>query len=78
MELKERRRVAYEAAGKITEGETLYAKEVDIVSMIWEVLLEDETTENIRESMRQEDEKIGIAKAEMKKLPFQEKVIKMA
>ena len=48
--LEERIRVASEAAGKITEGETHCAKAVGTVSMIWEALMEDETAENIRES----------------------------
>ena len=66
-----------EATGKITKGETLYSKAVKTIYMIWEALLEDETTEGIRESTLQADEKISAAKAEMKKLPFQEKVTKM-
>ena len=45
--------------------------------MIWEVLLEYETGEKIRESTRQAEEKIIATKVEMKKLPFQEKVMKM-
>ena len=75
--LEDRRRAASEAAGKITEGETPCAREVEVVSMIWEALLEYETAKNIRATAQQEDEKISVAKSEMKKLPFQEKVIKM-
>ena len=40
------------------------------------MLLEYETTKNIRESVREVDEKISAAKAEMKKLSLQEKVTK--
>ena len=46
--------------------------------MIWESLLEDTTAKNIKENMRKDDEKIAAEKVEMKKLPFQEKVTKMA
>ena len=76
--LEERRRAASEAARKISEGETLCAKVVEVVSMIWEAILEDATVEMIRASMRKSDKKISVAKAKMKKFSFQEKVTKMA
>ena len=77
-EPEERRRATSEADGNITEGQTLYMKAVGVISMIWEALLEDETIENIRESVWQVDERFIATKAEMKKLPFKEKLIKMA
>ena len=43
-------KAVYDAVGKISEGEKLYTKVVESVSTIWEVLLEDETGENIREN----------------------------
>ena len=76
--LEERRRASSEAAEKIRQGETLCMKVTDVVATIWGVLLEDETTKNIRQSTREADEKISTAKAKMKKLPLQEKVTKNA
>ena len=41
-------------------------------------MLEDETIEEIRKSVREADEKISAAKVEMRKLPLQKKVTKNA
>ena len=48
--LEERRRVAYEAAEEIREGEALCAKAANAIATIWGALLEDETTKIIRKS----------------------------
>ena len=50
---------------------------MEVISTMWEALLEDETREKIKEIVRQADEKITAAKAEMKKLSLKEKVTKM-
>ena len=75
--LEERRREAVEDVRKISKGETLYAKVVESISTIWDVILEDATAENIRENMHKANDKIGVEKVEMKKLLFPEKVTKM-
>ena len=62
---------------KICDGEKLYTKVVESISTIWEVLLEDDTGDKIKEDAQQADQKITTAKAEMKKLSLQEKVTKM-
>ena len=68
----------FDAAKKIREGETLCTKATDVVATIWGALLEDETTEINKQSAREADEKISAAKAEMRKLPLQQKVVKNA
>ena len=45
---------------------------------MWEVLMEDENMEKIKENAWQAGEKITTKKEEMKKLSFKEKVTKMA
>ena len=75
--LEEWIREAYEATGKISKGEIVCTKEVEDVSNIWEELLKDATTESIREKIIKAEDEIAVGKAEMKKLPFQEKVTKM-
>ena len=76
--LEKRRRVVSEAVEKIKEGESLCAKAVDVVATIWGTLLEDDTTEKIRQSVREEDEQNSTGKVEMLKLPLQQNVIKNA
>ena len=60
--LEESKKVAYEVVGKISEGEKIYTKVVEVVSTIREALLEDETRENIKEDARQDEDKIKAAK----------------
>ena len=67
----------FESTGKIKQGKTLFAKEIEDVFMVWEALMEDTTIESIRENRRTTKEKIAIDKTNMKKLVFKEKVSKM-
>ena len=76
--LEERIRVAYESAEEIREGKALCTKAANAIATIWGALLEDETTEEIRQTAREADEKISAAKAEMRNLPLQQKVVKNA
>ena len=65
-----------EAATKIKGREAICAKAVDNVATIWETLLEDDTTEKIRQRICEVDHPIIAAKVDMQKLPLQQKVIK--
>ena len=51
-----------EAEERIKRGETIYNEAVEFVSTMWEVLLEDETGEKIKENVLQVDEKITVEK----------------
>ena len=63
---------------RIRKGEKLCTEEVEAILAMWEVLLEDDTGENIKENVQQAGEKITTVKEEMKKLLLKEKVTKMA
>ena len=76
--LEECNRATSEANGKIRKGEQFYTKAAEVICMIWEALLEDATIGNIRENVHKAKDKIIVVKEEMKKIPFQEKVSKMA
>ena len=76
--LVERRTPVSEAADKIKGEEAICAKATDNVATIWETLLEDDTTEKIRQRICEVDHPIIVAKVDMQKLPLQQKVIKHA
>ena len=76
--LEEQSKATFEAVARISKGEKLYTKTVEAISAISKGILEDETREKIKENAWQYDEKITVAKAEMKKLLLKEKVTKMA
>ena len=76
--LEEWIKVVTKAIARIRKGEKLCTEVVESISAMWESLLEDETREKIKENAWQYDEKITVAKAEMKKLLLKEKVTKMA
>ena len=63
---------------RIRQGETIYTKAMEVVFAMWEVLLEDETRENIKENAWQVDEKITAVKSEMKKFLLKENLTKIA
>ena len=67
-----------EGAQKIKEGDALYAKATDVIAVIWETFLEDDTAKKIRQSVWEENESINAAKTKMWKLPLQQKVINNA
>ena len=72
--LEEWSRAGSEAFGNIGEGDKIWTKVVESISMIWESLLEDDTGEKIKENAWQADNKITMTNPKMKKLPLKEKV----
>ena len=46
--LEERSKATFEAVTKVCDGEKLYTKIVEVISTIWEALLEDEAREKIK------------------------------
>ena len=68
--LAERRTAVSKAVTNIKDGEAIYAKAVDNVVTIWETLLEDDTTEKIRQCICKADQCIVAAKVDMRKLPL--------
>ena len=68
--LVEIRTIVSEAATNIKYGEAICAKVADNVVTIWETLLEDDTTEKIRQCICKADQRIVAAKVDMRKLPL--------
>ena len=75
--LKEHRKTTYEAIEMIRKGEKLYIEVVESIFMTWELLLEDEAVEKIKEDARQAELRIAMVKADMKKFSLKEKVAKV-
>ena len=76
--LEERNKAASEAVAKIYDRKNLCTKAAEVISTIWEALLEYEMGEKIKADAQQVDKKISTAKVEMKKISLKEKVTKMA
>ena len=72
--LEERRNAVSEAVARRSKGKKLFIEEVEAVSAMWEVLMEDETVEKIKEDVWQADLKIDVVKEDMKKLSIKEKI----
>ena len=66
--LEEHNKVASQAVARIHQGEKLCTEVVELISVMWKSILEDETVENIKEDALQDNENISALKAEMKKL----------
>ena len=75
--LEEQNKTTSEVVERIRQGEKLCTEAVEVVSMMWEVLLEDETVENINEDVRQDNLKIIVVKEDMKKLSIKERITKV-
>ena len=50
--LEEHNKATSEAIARISKGEKLCTKEMEVISTMWEALLEDETVEKINEDAR--------------------------
>ena len=66
--LEESNKVASEAVAKISDREKLCTKVAEVISTIWEELLEDDTREKIKVNAQKAYQKITAVKAEMTKL----------
>ena len=55
----------------------MYNEAVEVVSMMWEVLLDDETMDKIKEDVQQADEKIIALKVDMKNMLIKERSAKV-
>ena len=76
--LEEHRKEVSEAAERIRWGETIYTEAVEVIYAMWEVLLDNETVEKIKEDAWQDDLKITTVKVDMKKLPIKERSVKVS
>ena len=75
--LEERNKAVYKDVEMIRRGETMYTEAVEIVSMMWEALLDAETKDKIKEDAQQADEKITTLKADMKNMLIKERSAKV-
>ena len=76
--LEEHRKTTSEAVERIRQGEKLCTEAVEAVSTMWELLLDDEAIEKIKEDARETNLKITAVKVDMKKLSLKEKAGKIA
>ena len=75
--LEEHRKTTSEAIKTIRQGGKLCTEDIEAISMMWEVLLEDETMEKIKEYAPQADLKITTVNAYMKNLLIKERITKV-
>ena len=75
--LEERNKAVSKAEEMVRRRETMYNEAVEVVSMMWEVLLDDETMDKIKEDVQQADEKIIALKVDMKNMLIKERSAKV-
>ena len=66
-----------EAIERIRQGEKLCTEAVEFIPAMWEVLMEDETMEKIKEYAQQTDLKITAVKEHMNNLSIKQRITKV-
>ena len=75
--LEEHRKTTTEFVERINQGEKICTEAVEYLSVTWELILDDEVMENIKEDAQQAELNIIPVKEDMKKLPIKENVSKV-